>query len=111
MSAGVDVSLEGKVAVVTGAGAGLGKAEALGLARGGASVIVNDLAANEALTLVDEVERDPQERGGDRDEDRGDEPAEQHAGDSDGECVDGPGPRPGDPQGGLQLPGGNLRQG
>lgn len=43
------VSLEGKVAVVTGAGAGLGRAEALALARAGASVIVNDLAVNDAV--------------------------------------------------------------
>jgi 3-oxoacyl-[acyl-carrier protein] reductase len=35
--------LEGKVAVVTGAGAGLGHAEALALAREGARVVLNDL--------------------------------------------------------------------
>ena len=38
------LSLDGKVAVVTGAGAGLGRAEALALARAGAAVVVNDLA-------------------------------------------------------------------
>ncbi|MBS9373935.1 3-oxoacyl-ACP reductase [Rhodococcus sp. B50] len=43
------VSLEGRVAVVTGAGAGLGRAEALALARAGARVVVNDLAVNDAV--------------------------------------------------------------
>jgi 3-oxoacyl-[acyl-carrier protein] reductase len=38
-----DLSLEGRVAVVTGAGAGLGRAEALALARAGAAVVLNDL--------------------------------------------------------------------
>ena len=38
-----DVSLDGKVAVVTGAGAGLGRAEALALAEAGARVVLNDL--------------------------------------------------------------------
>lgn len=38
------LSLEGRVAVVTGAGAGLGRAEAVALARAGARVVLNDLA-------------------------------------------------------------------
>ena len=45
-----DTSLDGRVAVVTGAGAGLGRAEAVALARAGARVVLNDLpgAADDA---------------------------------------------------------------
>ena len=45
-----DTSLDGRVAVVTGAGAGLGRAEAVALAQAGARVVLNDLpgAADEA---------------------------------------------------------------
>ncbi|KAA8969499.1 3-oxoacyl-ACP reductase [Mycobacterium sp.] len=48
--------LSGKIAVVTGAAAGLGRAEAIGLARSGATVVVNDLAAAlDASDVVDEI--------------------------------------------------------
>lgn len=46
---GSGVDLAGLVAIVTGAGSGLGKAEALALAEAGASVVVNDLAENDAV--------------------------------------------------------------
>lgn len=48
--------LSGKVAVVTGAAAGLGRAEAIGLARAGASIVVNDIAAAlDASDVLDEI--------------------------------------------------------
>ena len=48
--------LSGKVAVVTGAAAGLGRAEALGLARLGATVVVNDVAATlDASGVIDQI--------------------------------------------------------
>ena len=48
--------LSGKVAVVTGAAAGLGRAEAVGLARLGATVVVNDIAAAlDASDVMDEI--------------------------------------------------------
>ncbi|BBX34236.1 3-ketoacyl-(acyl-carrier-protein) reductase [Mycolicibacterium mageritense DSM 44476 = CIP 104973] len=52
----VQIDLSGKVAVVTGAAAGLGRAEAIGLAQAGATVVVNDMAgALDASDVLDEI--------------------------------------------------------
>lgn len=52
--------LEGKAAIVTGAGAGLGRAYSVGMAKEGASVVVNDVAAQAVEKVVAEI----REQGG-----------------------------------------------
>jgi NAD(P)-dependent dehydrogenase (short-subunit alcohol dehydrogenase family) len=49
-----DVGLDGRVAIVTGAAAGLGRAEALALAGAGANLVLGDLSAG-VSDVVDEV--------------------------------------------------------
>jgi len=61
--------LEGKVAVVTGAGGGIGREEALALARAGARVVVNDLGGDrhgggKGAQLADAVVEEIQAAGG-----------------------------------------------
>ena len=50
------MKLKDKVAIVTGAGRGLGKAYALALAREGAKVVVNDIDFDSAKSAVEEIE-------------------------------------------------------
>ena len=47
--------LDGKVAIVTGAGAGLGRAEALGLAGAGARLVLNDLSESAVREVAGEI--------------------------------------------------------
>lgn len=50
-----ETALTGRVAIVTGAGGGLGRSHALYLASQGARVVVNDLAIDAAQAVTDEI--------------------------------------------------------
>jgi NAD(P)-dependent dehydrogenase (short-subunit alcohol dehydrogenase family) len=53
----LDGTLDGTVAIVTGAGRGIGRGEALELARQGARVVVNELDADAGADVVVEIEQ------------------------------------------------------
>ena len=48
-------NLDGEVAIITGAGAGIGRGIARRLAEAGAAVVVSDLDAATAQTVADEI--------------------------------------------------------
>jgi len=50
-----EVRFDGKKVLITGAGAGLGRAYAVMFAKGGANVVVNDMSADNANKVVDEI--------------------------------------------------------
>ncbi len=52
------LALEGRAAIVTGAGNGLGRAEARALARAGARIVLNDLPGESVQTVADEIRAD-----------------------------------------------------
>ena len=64
-----EINFDGRVAVVTGAGGGLGRSHALLLASRGAKVVVNDLGGNRAgegggSEMADQVVKEIQDAGG-----------------------------------------------
>jgi NAD(P)-dependent dehydrogenase (short-subunit alcohol dehydrogenase family) len=52
------LTLDGRVAIVTGAGNGLGRAEARGLAQAGARLVLNDLAGDDVRAAAEEIRAD-----------------------------------------------------
>jgi len=53
--------LKNKVAIITGAGRGIGKADALALAKAGAKVVVSDISQEDCEKVVEEIKKNKRE--------------------------------------------------